>query len=226
MVLGPQGSGVYPLLRDAALRTRLMTTPFGKSRKLLEVADDADLDEGQAQALLGSPAFGALLRSAKEGTLAAFEAALCAASLLLESIELVVGATLDATLLPSGYRGWEIPKGENVRVDNPSGDLKLSLVEFLKPDDKGSVVGEEMRRRVLEGGVCAGELVALALFKNQRAIPKSWRIHPLVFAGSLRQCAGGFRCVLYLVWYGERWVMSCYWLDDGFYGYYRVVRCG
>lgn len=116
-------------------------------------------------------------------------------------------------------KGWSSEKGPAIQ----KGDFPLELVSFC--EDGKSISGKELERMAIEQGCCElGLAHAEQLLKQQDRIPKSWRKHYLVFAGSVWRDAGGARDVPFLDWDGDRWYLCFSWLRSDFGSYGRFVR--
>lgn len=114
--------------------------------------------------------------------------------------------------------GWEYLSD----VKEPTGELALELVEFLK-EGETFIKGEELVKRAKEKHILLGQRHAEALLKNQGAIPREWRKYYLVFPGSVLQGPDGLRCVPYLYCVGSRWCLVFHWLGYDFYFCDRLV---
>ena len=100
----------------------------------------------------------------------------------------------------------------------------LELLPFLK-DGENSVNGEEMVLRA-RGDLNAnfGQHDAEWVYAHQHEISPEFRKYCLVFPGSVWGGSGRNRCVPYLYWDGERWVLRFSWLGYGFGSSDRLVR--
>jgi len=132
-------------------------------------------------------------------------------------------AYVDFQNIPFGMswkeKGWKSEKDSVIK----KGDFFLELISFC--EDGKSISGKELERMAIEQGCCElGLAHAEQLLKQQDRIPKSWRKHYLVFAGSVWRDAGGARDVPFLDWDGDRWYLCFSWLRSDFGSYGRFVR--
>ncbi len=105
----------------------------------------------------------------------------------------------------------------------PTGELALELVEFLK-EGETFINGEELIKRAEEKHILLGQRHAEALLKNQGTIPEEWRRYYLVFPGSVLQIIPrGARRVPYLSWDGRRWCLLFHWFGNDFHSGGRLV---
>ena len=105
------------------------------------------------------------------------------------------------------------------------GTPTLELVEFLR-DNESYVKGEVMLSRAKELGGMAGQSHAERMLACASQIPESWRGLYLVFPGTVWQSASGLRCVPYLYWYGDKWLLYWTWLGNDWAGDDRIVCLG
>ncbi|RJR31484.1 hypothetical protein C4569_02005 [Candidatus Parcubacteria bacterium] len=97
------------------------------------------------------------------------------------------------------------------------------IVDFLREEDNGSVVGNTMVARAKELNANLGQDDAQYLLDHQEEIPEALR-GKVVFVfpdGRNPDYPGG---VAYVLWGGDRWVRRWYWLDGDFFGRYRLLR--
>jgi hypothetical protein len=125
-------------------------------------------------------------------------------------------------LLPNISRdmtGWECVEPAEVGVD----EFEPTICEFLQPGET-RLGGEEMVKRARQQSINnSGLRHAEAMLREQDKIPTEWRKYCLVFP-EVWQSLSGHRGVFYLYWGGNRWSLDCYWLDDDFDSYCRLVR--
>lgn len=98
----------------------------------------------------------------------------------------------------------------------------LDLIEFFVIDEKDiEDVELEKRAKVLKANL--GQHTAEYLLEHQSEIPEKWRGARLVFLGTVWRNSFANRSVPYLVWVGERWILSFDWLIRRFDSSNRLV---
>lgn len=103
--------------------------------------------------------------------------------------------------------------------------VDLELVPFLNPEDGGRIGGETLRQRAVTLKANLGLVNAKYILDHQSEIPTEFRDYVLVFTGTLLRVSGGGLHVACLCWYGGCWHLDFDWLDCGFSGVGRLVRC-
>lgn len=137
--------------------------------------------------------------------------------------------TLTLMLAPTEFNrdmtkdGWTLV--EDVKNDIPNGVsiLNLELVSFLN-EGESSVNGEEMKKRSINLNVHHGQKLAELFLRNQSQIPKEWRQFYLAFPGTVWRDSYRSRRIPCLHWEDDQWVLSFYWLVNGWYSLARLVR--
>jgi hypothetical protein len=119
----------------------------------------------------------------------------------------------------------------NFITDVPfEGETELEIVKLLK-DDEPAIDGEDMFKRAAKLGSCAGLQHAECLLAQQEFIPKEWRPHWLIFAGT----KFSFRPNRWARFYGmhvpsillcrdNKWYPTCYQLSTVNITDPRIVR--
>ena len=141
--------------------------------------------------------------------------------------EVAAVAGIDLEIMPeddlSIPEGWKLLVDES--VEEPDGPVTLEDVAVLE-DGESYVGGEKMLKRAIKSGNRAGLRAAKALLRQQHLIPVEWRGNKvLVFTGTVVRRRCGDRCVAYLCWGGDRWVLRWCWLGYCFDSHCRAVRC-
>lgn len=115
--------------------------------------------------------------------------------------------------------GWMLLENVPCRLNSI-----IEGVSFLKGSET-SVNGEEMARRArVELDAHYGQEDAEWALENQDKIPAELRKFYLVFPGTIWQDSRGRRPVPGLNWYGDRWLLSFYWLGSVWLSRCRLVR--
>lgn len=136
----------------------------------------------------------------------------------------------DATTLPSSHFKYDKAKDnwklkEDVQFAPPdTTNFSLTGVAFLR-DGESYTGGEEMVRRDRSEFKCnLGQAAAEWLLENPHLIPIDLRGKALVFTGTIWQCPGGGRRVVYLYWRDVRWILHFRWLDSDWDGRSVLAR--
>ena len=97
------------------------------------------------------------------------------------------------------------------------------ILDFLREDDKGSVVGHTMVSRAKEMKAGLGQDDGRHLLDHQEEIPGVLR-GKVVFVFTDWRRPGSAENVACVIWDGYRWVQDWRWLDGGFSGGCRLLR--
>lgn len=116
---------------------------------------------------------------------------------------------------------WELLEDVELTLTDPA---NLEAVPFLKSGES-SINGEEMVRRARqELRINLGQHDAEFLLEHQNKIPQELRKYALVFTGTVWRDPRGDRCVAYLSWNGERWILRFSLLSYDWGSFDRLVR--
>lgn len=116
---------------------------------------------------------------------------------------------------------WEIVED----VELSKFDIKnLSFISFLE-NGEDYIRGEEMRKRAVTLKANRGLADAKYLLDHQAEIPAKLRGKKyIVLPGTVLRDSNGYLCVPYLHWNGVRWVLSFFWVGNGFHSSIVLAR--
>jgi len=117
-------------------------------------------------------------------------------------------------------KGWTIDEQDERSLQLTEIDLNAVLLQdMLRPEDNGSIQGEEKLKRLKKAGhVRLDAAVFKALWDNQHLIPESWKSKYVYFDGTVLRSPNGCRRVLYFYCDGSRWGWDYHWLDNNTLG--------
>lgn len=101
---------------------------------------------------------------------------------------------------------------------------RITLVNPLKEEDRGSIKGEERLVRLLgDGKIHLGADHFLACWENRQFLPEEWKKFVITFDDDVLLGPSGSRYVLCLGWGGSEWDWDYNWLGSGFSARCRSV---
>ena len=127
-------------------------------------------------------------------------------------------------------KGWSIEEQDERSLALNEIDLSKVSFETCLKQGEASITGEKKLKRLKTSGhIRLDARFFLALWKNQKLIPESWKektngsTTEIFFDGTVLRRPVGYRDVLYLFWRGGQWRWGYYWLDCGRAAYYPSV---
>lgn len=97
---------------------------------------------------------------------------------------------------------------------------QIQFIDYLKDSEK-YVTGEEMLKR---GGLDMAGKEDLEYYLAHPELLEDYKDNYLIFGGYTKLDPYGDRRVAYLLWVGDRWILSWRWLESGFSRRALLVR--
>lgn len=101
---------------------------------------------------------------------------------------------------------------------------ELEIVPFLKENEK-YIKSEELFKRAKEMNANLGYKDAEFILKHQKETPEEMKPYYLIFTGTILRDTAGNLYFAYLCWRDDHWCLDFDWLDFGWYGNDRLLRC-